>query len=220
MTSPSPVGRRSLLGAAALGVASLGLAGCTSGAGPVTRRTGAAPPTSGAEPPAPVATELAERKAAAGIAACPVSDPNVPAREDGLPDITLPCLGGGSAVRLAGLRGTPWVINIWAQWCPPCRQEAPHLATVSKQLAGQVSFLGVDYQDPRPDYAIDFAAEAGWTYPQVADEDRQLQVPFQIVGPPMTLLVTADGRLAHRHVGMFTSAEQLAGLVAEHLAVP
>ena len=41
------------------------------------------------------------------------------------------CLGGGREVRLAGLRGKPMMINVWAQWCGPCREEAPYLAEVA-----------------------------------------------------------------------------------------
>ena len=197
------------------------LAGCTSGSGPVTRDTSAPDPSD--SPPAVTSTaapdDLARRKAEAGIAACPSSDPGVPALPDGLPDLTLPCLGGGEEVRLAGLRGTPLVVNVWAQWCGPCRQEAPHLAAVSEKLDGKVGFLGIDYIDPRPELAIDFAGAAGWSYPQVVDETGNLRAPLSIAGPPMTLFVDADGRIAYQHRGMISSADQLESLIAEHLGV-
>lgn len=197
------------------------LAGCTAPSGPVTRATDGS--GSGSRPTAAAPTvadsELAARKSAAGIADCPVSDPAVAAREDGLPDLVLDCLGGGRQVRLAGLRGTPLVVNVWAQWCGPCRQEAPHLTAVAQRLAGKVDFLGIDYADPLPDRAIAFADEAGWTYPQLADEDSRVRAPFTLTGPPMTLLVAADGRIVHRHPGVITSTEQLSALIAQHLGV-
>lgn len=197
------------------------LAGCSGGAGPVTRST--AGPDPGNNSPSVTSTvapdDLASRKAAAGIAQCPDSDPVVPARSDGLPDVTLPCLGGGQQVRLAGLRGTPLVVNVWAQWCGPCRKEAPHLAAVSEKLDGKVDFLGVDYIDPRPDWAIDFAAEADWHYPQVSDEMGELRAPLAILGPPMTLFVDADGRIVYKHPGVITSADQLESMISEHLGV-
>lgn len=213
--------RRAVRGWLATAVVGLLLAGCAPSSGPVTRSTEGSGGTGTTAPPAPTvaASQLEASKAAAGIADCPPSDPAVPARADGLPDLTLPCLGGGRTVRLAGLRGTPLVVNVWAQWCPPCRQEAPHLTEASQQLAGRVAFLGIDYNDPRPELAIAFADEAGWRYPQVTDEDRAVQPPFQLVGPPMTLFVTADGRIAHRHPGMVTSTEQLLQLVTQHLGV-
>ncbi|HIT76809.1 MAG TPA: TlpA family protein disulfide reductase [Candidatus Avipropionibacterium avicola] len=163
--------------------------------------------------------DLAARKAEAGIEDCPTSDPQVAPREDGLPDLVLPCLGGGDDVRLAGLRGTPMVVNVWAQWCGPCRTEAPHLAEVSDALADTVLFLGIDYNDPRPELAIDFAGAAGWSYPQVTDEERVVQPALQLAGPPMTVFVDADGRITHRHPGVITSADQLRDLIAEHLGV-
>lgn len=197
------------------------LAGCTGGSGPVTRdSTAPDPPDS---PPAATSTvapdDLARRKAEAGIADCPASDTSVPALPDGLPDLGLPCLGGGQEVRLAGLRGTPMVVNVWAQWCGPCREEAPHLAAVSKELDGKVAFLGIDYIDPRPELAIDFAGAAEWSYPQVVDETGNLRAPLSIAGPPMTLFVDADGRITYQHRGMISSADQLESLIAEHLGV-
>ena len=73
-------------------------------------------------------------KKAAGIADCPRSDSDVAAVPSGLPDVVLPCLGGGREVRLAGLRGKPMMINVWAQWCGPCREEAPYLAEVRQTI--------------------------------------------------------------------------------------
>lgn len=203
------------------------VAGCGAQTGPVTRAPSAAGGSTGSAGSAGQSSagattapdDLASRKAAAGIADCPASDPSVPAREDGLPDLTLPCLGGGQQVRLAGLRGTPLVVNVWAQWCGPCRTEAPHLAEVSQRLAGKVDFLGVDYVDPRPDWAIDFADEADWHYPQVTDEMGDLRAPLAILGPPMTLFVDADGRIVHKHPGVINSTDQLESLIADHLGV-
>lgn len=213
--------RRSALTAGA-GAALALLAGCSGGNQPVTRST-AAPASPDDRPPPPSSTvdsdDLARRRVEAGIADCPRSDPEVPAQPDGLPDVTLPCLGGGEQVRLAGLRGTPLVVNVWAQWCGPCRTEAPHLAAVSQQLDGRVAFLGIDYIDPRPELAIEFAAQADWHYPQVTDELGEVRAPLNVLGPPMTVFVDADGHIVHKHPGMITSADQLESMIAEHLGV-
>lgn len=178
-----------------------------------------------ADPSAPTSTsipsvtadpdDLAALKAASGIEDCPTLAPQ-PAVTDGLPDITLSCLGGGESVPLNALRG-PMVINIWAQWCGPCRTEAPFLTEVAEELNGRVDFLGIDYSDPRPELAIEFAEVAGWTYPQLVDEGSALRAPLQIAGPPMTILLDADGRIAYNHRGQITSADQLRQLIDEHL---
>ena len=162
---------------------------------------------------------LASAKTQAGIADCPVSDDRVEPVADGLPDVVLPCLGGGREVRLAGLRGTPMMINIWAQWCAPCRAESPYLADVAATAGEGLMILGIDYDDPQPDWAIEFADLAEWRYPQLVDADRTLRAPLQIAGPPQTLFVRADGTIAHRHSGPFTSAAQIRSLAAHHLGV-
>lgn len=158
---------------------------------------------------------LQERRRAAGIEDCPATGPHGGAVAGGLPELTLDCLGGGEPVALAALRG-PLVINVWAQWCAPCRAEAPFLAEAAQQRP-EVDFLGVDYQDPDPAGAIDFAGAAGWDWPQLADPERELAGPLGIVGPPMTFLVDENGSIVARHVGQLTSTDQLVALIDTHL---
>ena len=198
------------------------LTACTGGA-PVTRgepdrssRSTAAPTTEPTD-----TDDLAARKAEAGIADCPASDPEVAPVADGLPDLTLECLGGGTPVRLAGLRGTPMVINIWAQWCGPCRQEAPFLSAVAQQVEDRddVDFLGIDFADPRPELAIDFAEVSAWKYPQVVDPLSETKPDLKVAGIPITVFVAADGRITHTHYAPFSSEEELKQAMAEHLQV-
>lgn len=198
--------------AAAVAVLML-LAGCT-----ITR---VEEPSASSDPtfvPATQAEVLQARKAA-GIAACPESSETVAARPDGLPDLTLDCLGGDSTVRLAGLRGKPMVINLWAQWCDPCRQEAPYLRRFADEAAGKVDVMGIDITDPLPDKAIEFAAASGWRYPHLVDREGLLSRSMQVPGIPVTLLVNAEGRIVYRHTGPFTSAQQVRDLVSEQLGV-
>ncbi len=199
------------LGAAALAAALL-LGGCTQ--------------TSAGDTPGDVPTSatapatLAEMKADAGIQDCPASDPTVAPRPNGLPDVAVGCLGGGRDVRLAGLRGTPMLINVWGQWCLPCRQEAPYLTEIANSPHAGLSLLGIDYDDPRPDYAIEWAQLSKWRYPQLADPDRTLAGPLKVAGgPPQTLFVDAEGEVVFRHAGAFTSADQIRDLVRQHLGV-
>ena len=195
-------------------IVALLLAGCA-GFGPdAGPGSGGAPTTASISP-----QELAAAKQAAKIVDCPPSDPAVKTVDAGLPDVILSCLGGGREVRLAGLRGRPLLINIWAQWCEPCRAEARHLSAAARALEGKVLVLGVDYSDPRPDYAIEFAAYAKWRYPQVVDPDLDLRAPLQIAGPPQTFLVDARGKIVYRHSGPFTSTDQITDAVAEHLKI-
>jgi thiol-disulfide isomerase/thioredoxin len=112
------------------------------------------------------------------------------------------------------------IINIWAQWCAPCREEAPFLADVAAKNRSRTLILGIDYADPRPDYAIEFAQLTGWTYPQLVDAETVLKVPLQLgAGAPQTLFVTADGEIVHRKAGALHSAQELRDLAKEHLGV-
>lgn len=168
--------------------------------------------------PATEAQVLAARKAA-GIADCPKSDRDVPARADGLPDLTLDCLGGDSTVRLAGLRGKPMVINVWAQWCPPCREESPYLREFAKASKGKVLLLGLNYNDPRPDWAVEFASLVQWKYPQMVDADKRLNEEITLPGLPITIFVNADGKVVYTVPGKLESYEQLVQLTRDELGV-
>jgi cytochrome c biogenesis protein CcmG, thiol:disulfide interchange protein DsbE len=194
------------------------LAGCT-GSPAVTRPTLPVESPTEVVPTPEVTADLAAMKKAAGIADCPRSDADVAVMSSGLPDVVLPCLGGGREVRLAGLRGKPMMINVWAQWCEPCRQEAPYLAEVAATNKSDLMILGIDHGDPRPDLAIEFAQLSTWTYPQMADPDVELRAELQVVGPPQTFFVRPDGTIAYRHTGPFSSAAEIRDLADKHLGI-
>lgn len=137
----------------------------------------------------------------------------------GLPDLTLPCLGKGSKVNLASLRG-PLLLNVWGSWCGPCQAEAPELQKFYAAAKGRVGLLGIDYGDTRGS-AQDFAGHIGMTYPSVFDGDDEIRGrgPFVISGLPMTVFVRADGTVAHVGRGAFTSQADIAKQVATYLGV-
>jgi cytochrome c biogenesis protein CcmG, thiol:disulfide interchange protein DsbE len=191
------------------------LASCAGSAAPTPSTESSAE----AVPTPELTADLAAMKKAAGIADCPRSDPDVAALPSGLPDVVLPCLGGGREVRLAGLRGKPMMINVWAQWCGPCREEAPYLAEVAAANQSDLIIVGIDHADPRPDLAIEFAQLSSWTYPQLADPDVVLRAELQITGPPQTFFVRPDGTIAYRHAGPFRSAAEIRDLADKHLGV-
>lgn len=191
------------------------LAGCSSpsdAGGRVTPSSGATGPTvTGPPPSAP-----ADLVAAADLVDCPATDPDVPARDGGLPDLTLPCLGEGPAVRLAGLRGKPTVINLWASWCVPCRNEMPLFGDLA--ATGTVRVLGISVQDdPGPSLSLLSAVDVH--YASAQDYDGSTKAALRWVGLPMTLFVDADGVITHVERGQITSAEQLDAMVSEFLGV-
>ena len=108
------------------------------------------------------------------------------------------------------------VVNLWAQWCAPCREESPFLREASKKH-DDIAFLGINYNDPKPDWALEFASVAGWDYPHVQDADKELRSALNIPGIPMTLFVDERGKIVYKHPGVLQSAAQLEQLIKEHL---
>lgn len=163
----------------------------------------------------PEAVDLVALRKAAGIADCPSSS-DAAAVPGGLPELTLECLGGDSSVRLAGLRG-PLLVNLWAQWCEPCRAEGADLAAFA---SGQekVAVLGINYSDPQPQLAIEFAQLMGQHYPQLVDEEATVRGPLGVVGIPHTLLLDSDGVVVAQHPGRFSSLADLKAWVDAGLA--
>jgi cytochrome c biogenesis protein CcmG, thiol:disulfide interchange protein DsbE len=162
--------------------------------------------------------ELRAIKAAADIQPCPAPTKARPAAASGLPNLTLPCLGGGPDVDLATLRG-PLLLNFWAQTCDPCRKESPLLQKLSTTAKGKVRVVGVDFLDARPSWALGFAKQLGLTYPQIADPVGAAKGPLRIAGLPYTFFVDAAGKVTHVEPGAITSQDQLASLVHEYLGV-
>ncbi len=152
-----------------------------------------------------VAPPTAEHTATAvtGVASCadlPQQPPTAAPPADRLPALTLPCLTPGPDIDLAALRGRPVLINLWASWCVPCREEMPLLQAAHERYGEQVQFLGVDTLDSA-DLAADFLVETGVTYPQLVDLDGDLLDHLRIPGLPVTVVLDADGRVATKHIG-------------------
>jgi cytochrome c biogenesis protein CcmG/thiol:disulfide interchange protein DsbE len=134
----------------------------------------------------------------------------------GLPDVTLPCFTGGKPVRLADLRG-PAVVNLWAVWCLPCRDELPAMQRLADRTAGRLHVVGVNTRDDRP-AAASFAVDKGITIPTLYDRDERLRLALGRTGLPITVFVDGSG---HTHVynSVGLTDATLAELVAEHTGV-
>jgi len=120
-----------------------------------------------------------------------------------VPDLHGPTLDGGT-FRLSAERGHVVVVNVWASWCQPCRDESPVLVRVAAatRMSG-VRFVGIDEQD-RDESARDFASAAGTTYPHLVDADGSLLASVRLVprsAIPSTLVLDARGRVAARVIG-------------------
>jgi cytochrome c biogenesis protein CcmG/thiol:disulfide interchange protein DsbE len=112
------------------------------------------------------------------------------------PALTLPPLDGGAPVSLSSYRGKVVVLNFWASWCPPCKQEAPILARWQPRLKAQnATIVGVDVLDVTSD-AQRFARDHKLAFPHLRDGDGSRLKAFEVVGYPETIVLDRRGRIA------------------------
>jgi thiol-disulfide isomerase/thioredoxin len=180
----------------------LGLsAGCSSG-------------TSDDAGPTPASSDLDQL--ATDLESCP-QQPDVPAADSDLPATVFDCFGGGT-LDLSRAPGVPTVVNLWASWCGPCREELPLVQQLADAAGGQVRVLGVASLDGVRQ-AGSFADDAGVTFPSAFDADGEVMAALGINNLPYTLFLAADGSLAYLQIGGVHSLEEFTTLVADHLGV-
>ncbi|MCO6453492.1 MAG: TlpA family protein disulfide reductase [Caldilineales bacterium] len=116
------------------------------------------------------------------------------------PDFSLTSFDG-EIVRLSDLRGQVVIINFWASWCPPCREEAAYLEyTWRKYQDDGVVFIGVDYVDTE-EKALEYIAEFNITYFNGPDVGTKIAQEYNIQGVPETFYVDKNGELRGVHIG-------------------
>jgi cytochrome c biogenesis protein CcmG, thiol:disulfide interchange protein DsbE len=116
------------------------------------------------------------------------------------PAFTAPALDGGAPISLASLRGRPVLLNFWASWCGPCRQEMPGLVTFAKEHP-RMSVVGLAVND-RPGDSRAFAREVGADFPLGIDRDADVAIDFDAtIGLPISVFIDRQGRIAAKVVG-------------------
>lgn len=119
------------------------------------------------------------------------------------------------------LRGTPVMLNIWASWCDPCRQEAPFLERAWRTEArpAGVLFLGLDQQDATGD-ALAFIHQYGIDYTNVHDAGNDVPQSYGATGVPETYFINARGDVVDHVIGVISPSEMHAGLNAARTGQP
>jgi cytochrome c biogenesis protein CcmG, thiol:disulfide interchange protein DsbE len=124
------------------------------------------------------------------------------------PDFELPVIGHqGSTIALSSLKGQVIVLNFWASWCLPCRDEAPGLRSAWEGSRGQqsVRFLGVNELDDEAG-AQAYQREFQMTYPSVFDPSASLAADYGLFGLPATYVIDAQGVMRYRFTGSVTES--------------
>jgi len=122
------------------------------------------------------------------------------------PDFSIDLFQGGT-LTLSDLVGKPIVINFWASWCGPCRDEAPGLEKTWRLYKDQgVVFVGIDVRDTEAD-ARAFLKEFGISYPNGPDSNNRIAVSYGLTGVPETVFVNREGRVVRRILGPLTEGK-------------
>ena len=122
------------------------------------------------------------------------------------PDFTLRTLGGPN-LRLQEQRGRVVMINFWATWCGPCRQEMPQLNRLYEKYKGSgFVLLGVNVDDDVRN-AAEVAAKLGVGFPVLLDTDKQVSRAYDLATMPSTVLIDRDGKVRYVHRGYLAGVE-------------
>jgi cytochrome c biogenesis protein CcmG/thiol:disulfide interchange protein DsbE len=112
------------------------------------------------------------------------------------------------------LRGTPFVLNFWASWCPPCRSETPRLERAWRDARPEgVLMLGLNMQD-FPEDARSFLAEFEVSYPNVRDRSDEVGRKWGVTGLPETFFIDARGRVVGHVIGEVSAGQLNDGIAA------
>ncbi|MPY65518.1 redoxin domain-containing protein [Deinococcus sp. SDU3-2] len=114
------------------------------------------------------------------------------------PEFTLESLDGAQ-VSLAALQGRPVVLNFWASWCEPCREEAPLFRELGEKRSGEngPAILGILFQETKEQNARDFIREYALAYPNLRDPGIKTGIDYGVAGIPETVFIDKEGVIRH-----------------------
>jgi len=116
----------------------------------------------------------------------------------------------GASLRLDSLKGRPAVVNFWATWCPPCREELPLLAKIHKRYGKKVAFLGLAVEN-NAEFVDEYAHAYGLRYPVAAGREPAIALMQALgneqAGMPFTVVVDGEGQVVYAKRGVVTEKD-------------
>lgn len=166
--------------------------------------------------------EMSRLRTAAALRPCP-SGVGPASSGSALAGVTAPCMQSGAPLNLGdATAGKPLIINMWAVWCLPCRQEMPIFDAFSQRAGDRLNVLAVHAREGGDNqvFVLKFLEEVGLHLPVATDPDgtvaKALRAPRVF---PSTIMIRADGTVAKILPKRFNSEKELADAVRENLGV-
>ncbi len=129
------------------------------------------------------------------------------------PDFSLERVDGKGTLSLAQLEGKPAVINFWATWCDPCKEELPVLLQAARGAKG-VQFVGIVYEDDPANIENALARHGGAAYPTLIDKGGHAAIAYGVAGVPETFFLDRTGHIVAKFPGPL-EPDELQGYLAE-----
>jgi len=126
----------------------------------------------------------------------------------------------GQTISLSSLRGKPVLLNFWATWCPPCREEMPYLQQIYEEWSGKGLIVLAINTDESPSKVRGFLESHGFSFPVLLDADLLVALRYNVVRYnklyiPTTFFIDRDGIVRKKVIGAFRSKEQIEEYLTE-----
>jgi thiol-disulfide isomerase/thioredoxin len=109
----------------------------------------------------------------------------------------------GKPLSKANWAGKVVLVNFWATWCPPCREEIPELIELQKLYGDRLEIIGISEDDDPPEKVLKFAQQQGMTYPIVMSTPEMIEAYGGVPALPTSFLIDTQGRVVQKHTGLY-----------------